>query len=114
MAKYRECENCGAALDPGEACDCTKEAEVTLGAPTAKKANEAAIKAAMDADVCIELRKEAGSETFHRTITASSASAALNGIAILIQEYAKLTGLPVMRVLAVLAATMTAPALKEE
>lgn len=114
MAKYRECKKCGAALDPGEACDCAKEVETTNGAPTLRGANEAAVKEALEADVCIELRKVAGSETFHRMIKASSASAALNGIAVLIREYSKLTGLPVVRILAVLAATMTAPALKEE
>lgn len=25
MSKYRECEYCGAALDPGEKCDCQKK-----------------------------------------------------------------------------------------
>lgn len=27
MSKYRECEICGAALDPGEKCDCDREEE---------------------------------------------------------------------------------------
>ncbi|MEH2957795.1 hypothetical protein [Candidatus Merdisoma sp. JLR.KK006] len=27
MAFYRTCPKCGAALDPGEHCDCEKEAE---------------------------------------------------------------------------------------
>ncbi|MEG0778731.1 MAG: hypothetical protein RSG55_07780 [Oscillospiraceae bacterium] len=26
MAKFRACPECGASLDPGEACDCTKSA----------------------------------------------------------------------------------------
>lgn len=25
MSRYRECENCGAALDPGEVCDCGRD-----------------------------------------------------------------------------------------
>lgn len=27
MSKYRECEKCGAALDPGERCDCEQKEE---------------------------------------------------------------------------------------
>lgn len=27
MAYYRECDRCGCALDPGEKCDCEKEAQ---------------------------------------------------------------------------------------
>ena len=65
-------------------------------------------------DVTISLRKEPGSECFGRKIEASSASAALTGLAVLIREYAKLTGVPVLRVLAVLAASMTAPGIREE
>lgn len=65
-------------------------------------------------DVTISLRKEPGSEHFSRKIEASGAQAALTGLAVLIREYAKLTGVPVLRVLAVLAASMTAPGIREE
>jgi len=27
VAYYRECDRCGCALDPGEKCDCEKEAQ---------------------------------------------------------------------------------------
>lgn len=30
MSKYRECKICGAALDPGEKCDCSTEQELAL------------------------------------------------------------------------------------
>ncbi len=111
MAKYRECEHCGAALDFGETCDCREKA---AAAEANRKATEAAVREGIRAEVLIHLEKKAGSETFERKIEASSAPAALNGIAVLIMEYSKLTGVPVVRVLAVLAATMTAPAIREE
>lgn len=112
MAKHRTCDNCGAALDFGEVCDCKKEQAAAQEAN--RKAREAAMREGIQADVLIHLEKKAGSETFERKIEASSASAALNGIAVLIAEYSKITGVPVIRVLAVLAATMTAPAIREE
>lgn len=121
---YRECPNCGAHLDPGEKCDCKaaggcaedlNEGEAPAGrGPTAEAANRAAIAEALEADVTIELRKEKGSSVFGRRIEASSASAALNGIAVLIAEYSRLTDVPVLRVLALLAATMSASALREK
>lgn len=37
MAYFRECEHCGAALDPGERCDCAK-------ARTERKEHELATK----------------------------------------------------------------------
>lgn len=116
MSPYRKCEICGAHLDHGERCDCTNRGEEPQAGhiPTVEAANEAALQEALAADVTITLRKEPGSNSFNRKIEASSASAALNGIAVLIREYAKLTNLPVVRVLALLAATMTAPALKEQ
>ncbi len=112
MAKHRTCDNCGAALDFGEVCDCKKEQAAAQEAN--RKAREAAMREGIQADVLIHLEKKAGSETFERKIEASSASAALNGIAVLIAEYSKITSVPVVRVLAVLAATMTAPAIREE
>lgn len=121
MSKFKECPNCGATLDHGEICDCQMaegmgegEKEEERRGPTVEGANQAAIAEALEQEVTIELHKEKGSSTFHRKIEASSASAALNGIAVLLREYAKLTGVPVLRVLAILAATMSAPALREK
>lgn len=116
MAKYRECEFCGERLDHGEVCGCRGSGKDPQDrtVPSTEGANDAAMQEAIAADVTITLHKEAGSETFSRKIEASSASAALNGIAVLIREYCTLVDLPVVRVLALLAATMTAPGLKEE
>ena len=108
MAKYKECEKCGAALDPGEICDCGKQEQTGNG--VAYAANQAAIREAMAAEVTITLEKKAGSDKFHRKIEASSASAALNGLAVLLREYAALVGLNQLEVLAVLATVMTVPA----
>lgn len=36
---YRNCPNCGANLDPGEICDCKKEAAPELEPPKAAQAN---------------------------------------------------------------------------
>lgn len=108
MAKYKECEKCGAALDPGEICDCGKQEQTGKG--VAYAANQAAIREAMAAEVTITLEKKAGSDKFHRKIEASSASAALNGLAVLLREYAALIGLNQLEVLAVLATVMTVPA----
>lgn len=105
MAKYKECEKCGAALDPGEICDCGKQEQTGKG--VAYAANQAAIREAMAAEVTITLEKKAGSDKFHRKIEASSASAALNGLAVLLREYAALVGLNQLEVLAVLATVMT-------
>lgn len=112
MAKFKERENCGAALDPGETCDCTKQEQTEKG--VAYKANQAAIQEAMAAEVTITLEKKAGSEKFCRKIEASSASAALNALAVLIREYAALVKLNPVEVLAVLAAVMTVPAPVDE
>ena len=40
MSYYRECPICGAALDPGEQCDCKKEAAPELDPPEAAMPNE--------------------------------------------------------------------------
>lgn len=79
-----------------------------------KTAQMKAMEAAMAAEVTITLEKKAGSETFHRNIQASSASAAMNGLAVLIREYAVIMDMSVVEVLAVLATVLTAPALPEE
>ncbi len=77
-------------------------------------AREAAIQEATQAEVRIMLEKKAGETTFRRHIEASDARAALNGIAILIVEYARLRRMEVSKVLSVVAVCLLAPALREE
>ena len=77
-------------------------------------AREAAIQEATKAEVRIMLEKKAGETTFRRHIEASDARAALNGIAILIVEYARLMQMEVTKVLSVLAVSLITPALGEE
>lgn len=79
-----------------------------------KMAEEKAMEAALAAEVTITLEKKAGSEVFRRNIQATSASAAVNGVAVLIREVAALLDMPVVKVLAVLATVLTAPAILEE
>ena len=71
---------------------------------------QAAIQAGVNAEVKILLEKKAGESVFHRTLEASDASAALNGIAILIAEFSMLVHRPVDSVLAMLATVLLAPA----
>ena len=106
MAPYKTCDKCGAALDPGERCDCERETEEQS---VAYKAREAAIREAVEAEVTITLEKKPGSETFRREIQASSASAALNGLAVLVREYAKVVGVNPVEVLELLATVLTVP-----
>lgn len=108
MAKYKECEKCGAALDHGEVCDC--ESKDQEEKDVLYEANRAAIREALAAEVSITLEKKAGSETFRRKIEASSASAALNGLVVLLREYAALVGLNPVEILALLATVLTVPA----
>ena len=79
----------------------------------AYEANQAAIREAVEAEVTITLEKKKGSDTFRRKIEASSASAALNGLAVLLKEYARVEGVSEIQVLALLATVMTAPVRKE-
>lgn len=37
MAMYRTCPDCGAALDPGERCECQKETDTAAPAPEKAK-----------------------------------------------------------------------------
>lgn len=112
MAKYKACEKCGAALDYGEICDCGRKEGEEKG--TEDKPAQDAIHEAVEAEVVITLEKQRGSGTFRRKIVASSASAALNGLAVLIKEYAKLVGINGVEVLALLATVMTVPAIQRE
>lgn len=111
MAKYKICEKCGAALDPGEICDCGRGEKARKS--VAYEANRAAIREAVEAEVYITLEKRKGSETFKREIRASSASAALNGLAVLLKEYAKTVGVSTVQVLAILATVLTVPEIRD-
>lgn len=64
-------------------------------------------------EVRIVLEKAAGVAVFKRSIEASSAAAALNGIAVLVVEYAKQIEVPVESVLSILTTVLLAPAAKE-
>ena len=108
MAKYRTCELCGAALDPGEICDCKRERE----RETVYEERRADIRPGMEEEVSIRLEKRVGSETFRREIKASSGPAALNGLAMLLKECAKMMGLSTLEVLALLATALTVPAIR--
>lgn len=77
---------------------------------TSEERKQAAIQAGIDAEVKILLEKKAGETVFHRTMEASDASAALNGIAILIAEFSLLVQRPVDSVLGMLAAVLIGPA----
>ena len=39
MAQYRTCEICGANLDPGEICDCTKKEDASPAMETPSASN---------------------------------------------------------------------------
>lgn len=74
-----------------------------------KAAEEAAIQEGIQAEVKITLEKKAGEDKFERHIEASSASSALNGLAILLTEYAALIGVNVLEVLSLLAVVLAGP-----
>lgn len=70
-------------------------------------------------EVEISLRKTAGNEKCNCKITANNAASAINGICIIVQEYASALQLPALHVLALMAALMADPesehgAMKEE
>lgn len=79
-----------------------------------EEANSRAYQEALAEECTITLEKKPGSALFHRTIKASSAPAALNGIACLIREYASITGKTPIQILAVLATVMTMPMIQEK
>ena len=80
----------------------------------AAAANEAAYREALEEEVTITLEKKKGSALFRRTINATSAAAALNGIACLIREFAATVGLSPVSVLAMLATAITMPVIREK
>lgn len=79
-----------------------------------RAAAEAAIQEGAKAEVKITLEKKLGETTFRRHIEANDARAALNGLAVLIIEYAGIAGLEVTKVLSLLAVCLMVPALKED
>ena len=60
-------------------------------------------------EVEISFRKTAGNEKCNCKITANNAASAINGICIIVQEYASALQLPALHVLAVMAALMADP-----
>lgn len=117
--KPRTCPYCGDALDPGEICKCREKKEEEPPkedkpsvAGALEGAEAAAYREAVAEKVTITLEKAPGVETFHRRIEASSSSAALNGVAVLIRELAEVLGVPVTKVLALLAVVLTVPTIR--
>ncbi len=117
----RQCPDCGCNLDPGEVCDCKKDGEAAVAkgeqgdpAPSGamEEAEAAAYQEAVNARVTITLEKLPGSETFKRNIEASSPSAAVNGVAVLIRELAAALGVPVTSALSLLAVALTVPTIR--
>ena len=82
--------------------------------PAVKRSEEAAMEVALAAEVTIILEKKAGCETFHRSIQASSASAAVKALAVLIRETAAILDMQTEEVLAVMATVLTAPVFQAE
>lgn len=74
----------------------------------------AAFRDGVNAEVRITLEKKAGETAFTRSIEASDARAALNGLVVLIVEYAKAVGIEAMKVLSLLAVSLAVPALRAE
>lgn len=80
----------------------------------AAEADAAAFREALGETVNISVKKERGSAAFLPCIEATSAPAALNGIAVLIREYAAMVGLSPVSVLAVLATVIAMPAIRKQ
>lgn len=88
--------------------------DVTARNAAVERAEAEALETALAAEVTITLEKKAGSDTFRRNIRASSASAAVSALAVLVREYAVMMDMTAAEVLAVLATVLTAPALQAE
>lgn len=74
-----------------------------------RAAAEAARRERAGAQVRITLEKRPGETAFTRRIEAGSARAALDGLAVLVAEYAGITGLEAVQVLGLLAVCLTGP-----
>ena len=68
-----------------------------------EEANSRAYQIGLQSDCIIKLEKRAGENRYQRHFKASSASALLNGMAVLIRDYAETLNLSVVEVLSVLA-----------
>ena len=79
-----------------------------------EEANSRAYQEALAEECTITLEKKPGSALFHRTIKASSAPAALTGIACLCRDCASITGNTPIQILAVLATVMTFPTIQDQ
>ena len=79
MAKYKVCDRCGAALDPGERCDCRVAKEAPEAAPQTEGWDDA---------INMSVVKMPGGMGYDMTLSASSFSAGLTGVALLVSELA--------------------------
>lgn len=102
MEYVKVCRHCGSALGKEEDCGCP-------GAVREREAREEVIRQRNMDEVHIRLDKIPGDESYHREFTASSNVAALNAMALLILETARMTGQSVEHVFAVLATVLFAP-----
>ena len=59
--------------------------------------------------VHITMVKEAGSDTFERSFVASSTSAAVNALALLVRDLAKMLDVPTIHIISVLTLMLTDP-----
>ena len=79
-----------------------------------EEANSRAYQIGLQSDCIIKLEKRAGENRYQRHFKASSASALLNGMAVLIRDYAETLNLSVVEVLSVLAVVLTMPTIQEK
>ena len=79
-----------------------------------EEANSRASQIGLQSDCIIKLEKRAGENRYQRHFKASSASALLNGMAVLIRDYAETLNLSVVEVLSVLAVVLTMPTIQEK
>lgn len=88
------------------------DAEKTRKAASIEEANRRAYQEALTEECEIIVSKERGSALFRRKINASSAAAAVNGVACLIREVADILGRRPVEVLAVLATVLAMPTIQ--
>lgn len=55
MSRFRECEFCGASLDPGEKCDCKYNEEASKPKASPKRAEEKAKRIQQDKAIAVFL-----------------------------------------------------------
>lgn len=106
MSKFKVCRHCRSVLKEGEICGCP-------GSRRERERREAIARDRAGDEVHIRLDKLPGRDSYKREITASSTTAAINGLAVLIKGAAELMEQPVDKVFAVLATVLFAPAEKD-